>query len=44
MQFLDFLEFTLGNQYLLLGITACSFLLKIGIFVKIDITKKYFPY
>lgn len=30
--FLDFLELTLGNQYILLAITACSFLLKIGIF------------
>jgi transcriptional regulator with PAS, ATPase and Fis domain len=33
--FLDFLEFTLGNQYLLLGITTCSFLLKIAIFANL---------
>ena len=39
MQFLDFLEFTLGNQYLLLGITSCSFLLKIAIFIKLIIQK-----
>ncbi len=39
MQFLDFLEFTLGNQYLLLGITACSFLLKIGIFARLILQK-----
>lgn len=35
MHFLDFIEFTLGNQYLLLGITSCSFLLKLGIFAKL---------
>jgi transcriptional regulator with GAF, ATPase, and Fis domain len=32
---LDFLELSLGNKYLLLGITSCSFLLKIGIFAKL---------
>lgn len=32
---LDFIELTLGNQYLLLGITTCSFLLKIGIFINL---------
>src|SRR5271156_205570 len=37
--FLDFLEFTLGNQYLLLGITTCSFLLKIGIFANLMLQK-----
>jgi transcriptional regulator with GAF, ATPase, and Fis domain len=35
--FLDFLELTLGNKYLLLGITTCSFLLKIGIFINLVI-------
>jgi len=38
--FLDFIELTVGNQYLLLGITTCSFLLKIVIFFHLLVQNK----
>ncbi len=41
--FLDFLECTIGNQYLLLAITSCSFLLKIGIFATLVLQKNISP-
>lgn len=32
---LDFIELTVGNKYLLLGVTSCSFFLKVGIFTNL---------